>query len=158
MDEDVGDAVRVAVDQVRRVRDESHVAAVGADRGPVAVAVSLPSRARHAHPRRRALPRLPDEDVPHSVRVAVDEVGGDGVEGNRAPVGADRGLLAGSRASRIRLLTRRRDARACGLSARIARERDARRRRDRKRDHACDHSPVRARGLTQALGRGQAPC
>src|SRR5262249_6402279 len=49
-DEDVGDPVDVAGDQVRGVRLEGHEPAVGADGGPEAGAVRLRAVAGHAYP------------------------------------------------------------------------------------------------------------
>ena len=67
---------------------------VGRDRGAEAGVVPPHSGGAHADPRGRAAPKIPDEDVSGEVRVVTDQVRGERVEGDVAPVGGDRGVPA----------------------------------------------------------------
>src|SRR5581483_7743371 len=92
--EDVGDGVRVAGDEARRLRVEDHVAPVGRDRGAEAVAVALLAAGGDAHAAGPVLPSVVDEDVGLVVGIAGDEVRRIRVEVHVAPVGRDRGVEA----------------------------------------------------------------
>src|SRR5207248_9388616 len=94
--EDVGEPVRVARDQVRRVGQERQVAAVGADRrrARLAAAARLMAVARDVEPHRLAGLEVAQVDVLAAVRVVRDEIAGVGVEGHVAPVGADLAVAA----------------------------------------------------------------
>src|SRR5207237_10862003 len=87
--------VRVAADEVRRVRLEDHVAAVRADPAGrraapgIGARLRLRSAARHAGPGRQAGRAIADEHVEAGGGVAGDEVPGLGVEQDVTAVGAD---------------------------------------------------------------------
>ena len=99
MDEDVDRTVRVPRDEVGGQGREGDEASVGGDRDITAdesgnlestAAVRLPASAVHAHALGCPGLTVPDKHVEVVVRVPRDEVGGQGREGDEAPVGADR--------------------------------------------------------------------
>ena len=90
--EDVAGAVGVAADQIAGIAVKCHIAAVGADRGLLRNAVALHPRCADAHPRRRPLLQIAQEDVGPVVSIAADQVAGKTEKGYVAAVGADRGL------------------------------------------------------------------
>src|SRR5439155_7714087 len=93
--EDVGDLVRVASDQVRGQRRERDVATVRADaRGAEALLVGLRTGAADAHKRRAAGVPIVREDVEDAVRVATDEVRVARVKDDIASARADRRRVA----------------------------------------------------------------
>ena len=97
VEEAVGRLVGVVVDEVLGGRPEGHEAALGRQRGALAVAVGLlPARAL-ADALQGPVGAVVDEDVPHPVRVAGHQAGGVGVEGDVAAVGADPGPEAEAR-------------------------------------------------------------
>ena len=89
-DEDVGGAVGVFGDQVRRLRVEGDEAAVGADAGAKGFTVALaPPGNDETDPGGAAVLLVVDKDVLDAVGVVVDQVEGAGGEGDEAAVGAD---------------------------------------------------------------------
>ena len=117
--EDVGDAVGVAGDEVRRVRLEDDVAPVRADAAGdraapgIARRLALGAASRDADPLGLAVRAVVHEDVPALVRVAGDEVGRLGVDQDEPAVRAE----ADGVGVAVRLHTGARDAdahRGCG--------------------------------------------
>ena len=88
-------AAAIGAVEVRRVRAEEHVAAVGAHRGMAADAVGRAARRAPAEQRQPGRPIVVEVDVllPPGASVVV-EVGRGGHERDAAPVAADRGVVA----------------------------------------------------------------
>ena len=89
-DEDVRRRVAVGRVEVRRFRDEDHVAPVSRDHGKARIRVGLVAVGRAADERRRRGLQVADVDVPGGVEIARIEVRGGRAEGHVAPVAGHR--------------------------------------------------------------------
>ena len=100
--------MHIALHEIRRVRLERDVAAIGTDRGCVAGRVGLHAVGAQAHALDVPGVSIMDEDVAHSVRVVVHEIGRVRRERHVPTVLADRRRVA----CRVGLGSVRRDAHA----------------------------------------------
>src|SRR6266550_2751927 len=99
LEEYVAGAVGVAGDEIRGAGGEQHLLPVRSNGGRSTPAVALPPVAVNGHAGRDTSSGVVPEDVSGLVRVADDEVGGIGLEGDEAAVVTDGGRVAAPVAS-----------------------------------------------------------